>query len=170
MYFWKWSTFSWNYLNTAFEKAEKSVFWKLISHRVAVVLGASKPSPTLGIFHMTDTIKVLQTSCQPTTHWPYEMIIILLLQMGKLRTEGTKYLAHGYAAGNSRAGTRVQLRLPRSSCSYSYATPPATGTFIKIDVLRSTWLFWLLGLVFLSLLAAVSMGCRGSEWLGTVFD
>ena len=83
MYFWKWNTFSWNYLKTAFERAEKTDFWKLTTHRVAVVLGADKPSSTLGIFHMTSTVKVLQISCQSATHWPSEIIIILILQMGK---------------------------------------------------------------------------------------
>ena len=89
VYFWKWSTSSWNYLKTTFENAEKTVSWKLVTHRVAVVFGANKPSSTLGIFYdkhhrsFTDTMSINHSLTLRDYHHP-------VLQMGKLRTKGTK--------------------------------------------------------------------------------
>lgn len=170
---WKYNTFSWSYLKTAFEKVEKNVSQKFAIYIIASVLEeANKSSLTLSVFHVTNMVKVLPTSSQ-FPHWLYETG--LLSPLCRWEDWGPT------GQGNLLKVMQQEMAELGFQTSSDWLQPPALILMLPCLSLAHSRkllseevpnLFFLTAKLSVPapVLTAVFMGRRGSESLRTVFD
>lgn len=128
---WKYNTFSWSYLKTAFEKVEKNVSQKFAIYVIASVLEeANKSSLTLSVFHVTNMVKVSPTSSQ-FPHWLYETGCYPHFADGRTEAQWDEVACSRWCSRKWQSWDSRPPQTDPSPCSYSHATLPLARTFTK---------------------------------------